>query len=83
MHANKKSAISFRLDADLEDLLKEWMEMNQGYKLSTLINLALRNYITTEHSLKPVEVISASDQEADESMHKMMRQHKDTLDKLK
>jgi len=79
----KKKTVSFRLDNDLAQPLKEWISKNRGFTFSTLANFAIREYISSEHKIASVEISDATDTEARKSMGKMLEQHKDAIDKLK
>ena len=79
----KTKTTSLRIDSDLDGPVKDWLKQNPGYNLSRLINLAVRKYITQKQELKPVKVLAASNDQADQSIDQMMQQHQDMLDKLK
>ncbi len=74
-------AISVRLDTDLEPNITQWLAKNPGIHLSRLVNLALRRFISEPQTLQPVSV--AKDATVKRSMKKMLRTHKNMLDKLR
>lgn len=82
-HSVKKEVGSFRLDADLKKSVKGWLAQNPGINFSRLVNLAIFDYITQPHILKPVEIEIASHEEMLRSLQKMMHQHAETLEQLK
>ncbi|HZW61213.1 MAG TPA: hypothetical protein VFF04_03225 [Candidatus Babeliales bacterium] len=74
---------SFRLDKDLQKPVNDWLEHNPGFKASRLINMAVRQFITSRQVLTPVETTKASDEKAAKSAIKMMKKHAHMLEKLK
>ena len=78
----KQSPTSYRIDADLLEPTDIWLREN-NMKMSTLLNQAVREYITKEHVLEPVEIRKISSKEYRSSMNRMIKKHKSTLDKLK
>lgn len=79
----KAKTTSFRLDTDLKHPVGEWLHHNPGFKLSSLINVAVRKFITKKQTLQPVETVKASDQTVSRATKKMMKKHADMLEKLK
>ena len=78
---NRSNPVSVRLDKDLEISLKDWMAQHPSINFSTIANMAIREFISHEHVLKPVEI--ASSVEVEKSVQKMVKKHKDMLKKLK
>lgn len=60
----KAKPMSLRLDKDLLELVSEWLERNKGINCSTMVNMAVREFITAEYKLNPVEVTTASREES-------------------
>ncbi len=83
MKIKSRATTSYQQDQDLIDPVHEWLQKNPGFTRSRLINMAVRNYITKEHILIPVEVINAADDEALKTAKKMMKEHAHMLEKLK
>lgn len=81
--ATKSHGVSFRLDNDLQPIVKKWLNHNPGLTLSRLANLAIRGFITKDQVLEAVETVHASKSEAKTSLKKMMKKHRKTLDELK
>lgn len=74
---------SYQLDPDLKEPVDNWLKLNKGINKTALLNAALREYITQEHTLGPVEIKTISSEKYETSMNKMIEEHQDALDKLK
>ena len=81
--ASKGKTVNFRIDRDLEPAVSEWLGKHPDIDMTTLNNMALRNFITKAHVLEPVEVVMASDDEVMEAVRGVERDHADALEKLK
>lgn len=79
---NKSKNVNFRLDSDLEKPVEYWLKQN-NMTMSTLNNMAIREFISREHTLKSVTLVEVSDAKANDTARKMMSRHADTLEKLK
>ena len=80
---NKSSAISFRLDPDLQSMVNQWLNKHPGINMSRLANLAIRGYVSNDQVLEAVKTVHASKKDVQSSLKKMMKKHKKTMDELK
>lgn len=83
MGTKTSKSTSFRLDKDLQKPVNNWLAHNPGFKTSRLINMAVRQFITSRQVLTPVETIKVNDEKAEKSATKMMKKHAHMLEKLK
>lgn len=81
--ASKGKTINFRIDSDLEPAVSAWLGKHPDIDMTTLNNMALRNFITKPHVLEPVEIVMASDEEVMEAVRSIEQDHADALEKLK
>ena len=81
--SSKGKTVNFRIDRDLEPAVSEWLGKHPDIDMTTLNNMALRNFITRQHVLEPVELVMASDDEVMEAIKGVEREHADALEKLK
>lgn len=79
----KFKSTSFRLDKDLQKPVNDWLAHNPGFKTSRLINMAVRLFITSKQTLKPVDTAPASNREVAKATKKMIKEHAHMLEKLK
>ena len=77
---SKIQPISFRPDTDLWQAVMSWKEKNPDIDQTTLINMALREFISKEQVLVPVE-IEAKD--LDKKFDEMMTKHSEAIERLK
>lgn len=67
-------------------VMNEWLKKNPTIDQSTLVNLAVFEFVTKDQKLEAVEYKSTEsldDEKAAEMTKDLMREHKHTLDKLK
>lgn len=83
MSRTKTQAVSFRLDGDLQPMVKEWLKHNPSLNVSRLTNLAIRYFIMEDQTLQSISTIKASETTMKNSLKRMMKKHKKTLDELK
>jgi hypothetical protein len=76
-------AVNFRMDDDLAASVDLWLQHNPGMKMSRLLNMAVRKFISEPQELKSVEVGYISDEKFKNIASKVMQDHSDMLDKLK
>ena len=81
--ATKSQGVSFRLDSDLEPVVKQWLNQHPSISMSSLANMAIRGYVSNDQVLEGVKTVQASKSEVKESLNRMMQKHKKTLDELK
>jgi hypothetical protein len=79
----KSHGISFRLDPDLEPTVKQWLNQHPSISMSSLANMAIRGYVSNDQVLEGVKTVPASKVEVKDSLGKLMKKHKKTLDELK
>jgi len=79
----KSQGVSFRLDSDLEPAVKQWLSQHPSISMSSLANMAIRGYVSKDQVLEGVKTVQASKSEVKESLSRMMKKHKKTLDELK
>lgn len=53
MQASPRS-VTFRLDADLSEIVEQWLQKNPSLKLSRLMNLAVRRFLHEPQQLQSV-----------------------------
>lgn len=83
MRHSKTKAVCFRLDPDLQPMVKKWLGHNPSLNVSRLANLAIRHFVIEEQTLKPIETIEANHSSVKTSLRRMIKKHKKTLDELK
>ena len=79
----KSQGISFRLDSDLEPVVKQWLNQHPSISMSSLANMAIRGYVLNDQLLEGVKTVQATKTKVKSSLNRMMKKHKKTLDELK
>lgn len=77
---------TWRAKEHVNKLMEAWLKKNPLIDQSTLINLAVVEYVTRSQELKAVELKGMkkiNSDKADETLKKVMKDHKNTMDKLK
>lgn len=77
----KSQGVSFRLDSDLEPVVKQWLNQHPSISMSSLANMAIRGYVSNDQVLEGIKTMQANKKEVKTSLSKMMTKHKKTLDK--
>ena len=75
--------VTVKLDEQLAKSLDQWMELNNETNRSQIIIKALKTYISTDQTLKAVEVRNATMEDLEEHIDDLMDKHKDAMDLLK
>lgn len=78
----KSSPTSYRPDEDLVEPIQNWLALNKGMKLSTLLNLAVRDFITKSHTLEAVEISEPSEGQFTDALDRVMTKHRAALSEL-
>jgi hypothetical protein len=79
----KSQAVSFRLDSDLKPTVQKWLKLHPGLSMSRLANLAIRGFVLEDQVLTGVETVNATSKEVKNTLKKLIKKHKKTLDELK
>ncbi|CAN5365348.1 hypothetical protein BH10PSE19_BH10PSE19_05770 [soil metagenome] len=82
MNSSHKRAISFRVDNDLQPIIEKWLDVNH-VNFTTLANLAIRQFVSHPQLFQSVETITASNKHVKTVVDDMIKQHADTLERLK
>ena len=83
---NRKSPKSWRPKEHVEEVLEEWLKKNPTIDHSTLVNLAVYQYVTQNQTLAGVDykgVQELSDQQAERMTQDLLKEHAYTIEKLK
>ena len=80
---SKSKTINYRLDRELEPAVAEWLGKHPDIDMTTLNNMALRDFITKPHLIEAVEIVTASSDEMGAAVQLVMQEHADALEKLK
>jgi len=59
------------------------LQHNSGFNFTSLINLAIRRFISLKQVIEPVEIIEAKDDDVKNLADKMILKHAHMLKKLK
>ena len=68
---------------DLEPAVTEWLGKHPAIDMTTLNNMALREFITRPHVLEPVAIAMATDDEVMAVVQAVEEEHADAIEKLK
>ena len=82
----KPTPKTWRPKEHVSTVMNEWLKKNPTIDQSTLVNLAVFEFVTKSQTLEPVEykgTKTVSDQQAEDMTKDLMREHKHTLEKLK
>lgn len=77
---------TWRAKEHVNKLMEAWLKKNPLIDQSTLINLAVVEYVTRDQELKGVELKGMSkipSRKADKILKQVLKDHKKTMDKLK
>lgn len=75
--------VTVKLDEQLVESLNQWMEINQETNRSQVLIKALKKYISTPQTLKPVAVEDATISDLDDHLPSLIEDHKEAMDLLK
>lgn len=70
----------------VQEVMEEWLKKNPTIDQSTLVNLAVFQFVTKNQTLEAVEykgTETVDDKMADQMIKNLMIEHKHTLEKLK
>ena len=71
-------ARTIRFDEEVDPVIEKFLEKND-LNMNTLVNLAVREYITTSHT---IEIVPVNEDDWDRQMKKSYKKYKKTLDEL-
>lgn len=74
--------VTGRFQSQLFNKMQEWMNQN-GMSANQLLARAVEKYISEPQTLDPVELVSASKEDLEDAVEKVMKKHKRALDELK
>jgi hypothetical protein len=83
---NKTIPKTWRPKEHVTSVMNEWLKKNPTIDQSTLVNLAVFEFVTKNQMLPAVEykgVETVDDKVAEELTQQLMKDHKHTLEKLK
>lgn len=83
---SKQGPKTWRPKEHVAAVMNEWLKKNPTIDQSTLVNLAVFEFVTKDQKLEAVEYLGTEnidDKNAAEMTKDLMREHKHTLDKLK
>lgn len=86
MAMNKMIPKTWRPKEHVASVMNEWLKKNPTIDQSTLVNLAVFEFVTKNQTLPAVEykgVETVDDKQAEELTQRLMKEHKHTLEKLK
>ena len=71
-------ARTIRFDEEVDPVIEKFLEKND-LNMNTLVNLAVREYITKSHT---IEIVPVNEDDWDRQMKKSYKKYKKTLDEL-
>jgi Arc/MetJ-type ribon-helix-helix transcriptional regulator len=79
----KTHTINARIGEELHVEIKEWLKRNQFQDKSSMIQAAIKAYITKTQTLEPIQIESDSDDKFFSKAQEVIAQNKDLFERLK
>jgi Arc/MetJ-type ribon-helix-helix transcriptional regulator len=79
----KTHTINARIGEDLNAEISEWLRKNKFQDKSSLIQAAIRAYISKPQTLEPVELVSDTDDDFFSKAKEVVAKNQDLLERLK